>query len=385
MRSNCTLGVIKTSHKENEKRVPIYPAHLSWIAAPIRERLVLESGYGAAFGFSDNQLAQMVGGIADRSEVLRNSDLVLLPKPVIADIKALREHQTICGWMHCVQQEEIVQAAIDRKVTLIAWEAMHHWDTNGHRVLHVFYKNNELAGYAAVLHALQLVGIDGHYGPRRTVAVIGYGAVSRGAIYALQGRGFNNIHVFTRRPVHLVADQNPDVYYRQLAIEGDEMVVRSLSGESRPLIDELSEADILCNGILQDTDRPMMFVRGSDVDRLKSRSLIVDVSCDRGMGFAFARPTTFDCPAFSVGDNVTYYSVDHTPSYLYDAASREISRALLPYLPAIVGGPDGWKECETIRRAIEIADGRIQNPKILSFQKRSPEYPHSHRADDRSA
>jgi hypothetical protein len=31
----------------------------------------------------------------------------------------------------------------------------------------------------------------------------------------------------------------------------------------------------------------------------------------------------------------------------------------------------------TISEAIEIRDGVVQNPKILSFHGRSPEYPHS--------
>jgi hypothetical protein len=32
---------------------------------------------------------------------------------------------------------------------------------------------------------------------------------------------------------------------------------------------------------------------------------------------------------------------------------------------------------QTIRRAIEIRDGVIRNPKILSFQRRSAEFPHT--------
>lgn len=39
-------------------------------------------------------------------------------------------------------------------------------------------------------------------------------------------------------------------------------------------------------------------------------------------------------------------------------------------------GPEKWEESETIRRAIESKGGIIQNPKIISFQKRSSEYPH---------
>jgi hypothetical protein len=41
-----------------------------------------------------------------------------------------------------------------------------------------------------------------------------------------------------------------------------------------------------------------------------------------------------------------------------------------------MAGPDSWKDNETIRRAIEIQDGIIQNSKILSFQNREETYPH---------
>jgi len=94
------------------------------------------------------------------------------------------------------------------------------------------------------------------------------------------------------------------------------------------------------------------------------------------MGFPFASPTTFDEPTFQVINGVTYYSVDHTPSYLWNAASREISKALLCYLSTVAQGPEAWDADESIRRAIEIRDGVIVNSKILSFQGRLKEYPH---------
>jgi alanine dehydrogenase len=100
------------------------------------------------------------------------------------------------------------------------------------------------------------------------------------------------------------------------------------------------------------------------------------VSCDEGMGFTWARPTTFAEPTFVVGDNVLYYAVDHSPSHLWNAATWEISEGLLPFLPTIMGGPEAWEADPTVRRAIEIRDGVIQNPAILSFQGRSPEHPH---------
>ena len=104
--------------------------------------------------------------------------------------------------------------------------------------------------------------------------------------------------------------------------------------------------------------------------------MIVDVSCDEGMGFTWARPTTFADPTFVVGDNVLYYAVDHSPSYLWKSATWENSEALLPFLPTVMGGSGAWDANPTIRRAIEIRDGVIQNPAILSFQGRDPKHPH---------
>jgi hypothetical protein len=41
-----------------------------------------------------------------------------------------------------------------------------------------------------------------------------------------------------------------------------------------------------------------------------------------------------------------------------------------------MSGPAGWEGSETIRRAVEIQDGVVLNPRILSFQNRQAEYPH---------
>ncbi|MBT8236740.1 MAG: alanine dehydrogenase, partial [Bacteroidia bacterium] len=182
--------------------------------------------------------------------------------------------------------------------------------------------------------------------------------------------------VFTQRHSILVADQMAGVNYYHFDIdkEGNLMSLHP-DRQSLPFIEELVDVDIIVNGMLQDTDRPLMLVPETQNARLKPSCLIVDISCDEGMGFSFAKPTDFEDPIFKVG-HVYYYAVDHTPSYLWNAASWEISNSLIPYLPIIMAGPEKWEGSETVRRAIEIKDGIIQNPKIISFQNRSEEYPH---------
>ncbi|MDX6357873.1 MAG: hypothetical protein QOH37_927, partial [Nocardioidaceae bacterium] len=155
------LGVIGRSAKENESRLPIHPDHLARLEPDVAAQITLEHGYGERFGHSDAVLAPHVAGFASRTEILERSDVVLLLKPQLEDIAALRTGQTLWGWPHCVQNPELTQLAIDKSLTLIAFEAMNHWTRDEAVGLHVFHKNNELAGYCSVLHALQLVGRTG--------------------------------------------------------------------------------------------------------------------------------------------------------------------------------------------------------------------------------
>ena len=376
--NKLTLGVIGTSKKEDERRVPIHPAHLSRIPEQIRRQLIFEEGYGAPFNISDSEIAAQTGGLASRQQLLTQLGTVLIVKPVLADLVALREGGTMWGYAHCVQQQDITQAAIERKQTLIALEDMYSWGPNKQQGLHTFYKNNEMAGYCAVLHALQLKGIDGHYGGQRKTLVFGFGAVSRGAIYALQAHGFRDITICVQRPQHQVREEVLGCHYVQVrpGNKGEaRMMVVERDGVTRALTELISESDIIVNGVLQPTDNPVNFVTVAEGNCLKPNSLIIDVSCDEGMGFFFAKPTSFKRPMFKYG-TTDYYAVDHTPSYLWDSASRAISAALIDYLPTVVGGRDRWQHNETIRRAINIDGGVVLNSAILSFQQRSAFYPH---------
>jgi len=374
--SLLTVGVFGTSKKKQEKRVPIHPDQLNWLDEEIRKQLFFEESYGVPFGMNDIELANLSGGILSRTDLFQQSDIVLLAKPVQEDFDEMKEGTIHWGWPHCVQQRAITQTAIDQKLTLIAWEAMHRWSATGEWQMHIFQNNNEIAGYAGVHHAMNLMGIDGNYGPNRKAVVTSFGSVSRGAIRALQSRGIQDITVFTQRHYFLVADQMAGVNYFQFDEDKSGNLMSLHPGnQTRPFIEELLDADIIVNGMLQDTDHPIMLVQEDQNHRLKPGCVIMDISCDEGMAFTFAKPTSFDAPIFKAG-NVFYYAVDHTPSYLWSAASWEISNSLIPYLPLIMGGPEKWEASETIRRAIEIKDGVIQNPKITSFQKRSSEYPH---------
>jgi alanine dehydrogenase len=377
-RTTLSLGVMGRSQKENEHRLALHPAHLERVPEDLRQRMYLEAGYGERFGVGDHDLRELVAGVRTHEQLVQECDVILQPKPLHADVAELRTGQVLWGWPHCVQDQELTQLAVDRRLTVIAFEAMNHWKRDGSFDLHVFHTNNELAGYASVLHALTLAGTTGNYGPRRSAVVIGFGATARGAVTALTALGVSDVDVLTHRQVAAVA--SPIHSARIMHFDPDDTAGRvshAVTPKGRvPLAEFLGGHDIIVNCVLQDTDNPLVFLTNDDLPELSPGAMVIDVSCDEGMGFEWARPTTFAEPTFTVGRNVRYYAVDHSPSYLWASATWEISQALLPFLRTVMDGPGSWDEGPTVRRAIEIREGVIENPAILSFQGRGAQYPH---------
>ena len=314
-----SLGVISRSRKENERRLAIHPRHLERIDADLRRPHLPRTRLRRAV----RHLRRAAGAARrraahPRAAASRSATSSCCPSRWPQDLAELREGQVLWGWPHCVQDEELTQLAIDRRLTLIAFEAMNHWNRDGSFNLHVFHKNNELAGYCSVLHALQLIGIDrrlrpaaarGRHRLRRDRAGCGDGAQRArrarrrrphpprrrrgrladplGAHRALRARRADDPSrshaLHRRRPGAAGGVPRRARHHRQLRA----------AGHRRP------------------ADVPHRRRPGRASRRAR---LIIDVSCDEGMGFSWARPTTFAEPTFTVGDNVHYYAVDHSPS-----------------------------------------------------------------------
>ncbi|MCX5192550.1 alanine dehydrogenase [Streptomyces sp. NBC_00249] len=378
--NQLSIGVLASTHKKHEKRAPLHPAHLPLIDASIRSRMFLESGYGSRFGFSDEQLAPQVAGLLPRDELIRRSDLVMMFKATPRDMAELRDGQILWGAPHFAQNMETTQLAIDRKLTVISKEAMRDRPEGSDTDRFVFHRVSEIAGYCSVQHALQCLGRTGAWGrPLEKAVVLGFGSTGQGAARALQAHGVRELSVVTQRPSSAVTPPDDSARMAQLHYDQADPAASTVTvqgGGTAKLAEFLAEHDIVVNCVMQDIDAPQVYLTEDDLPRFPSGALVVDVSCDVAMGFGWARPTSFDEPLVTVGDHVRYYAVDHSPSLLWDSATWELSSAALRYLP-IVADPQAWDADETVRRALEVRDGVVQNPSILAYQGRSPQYPHA--------
>lgn len=310
------------SHKENESRRALVPDDVNKIKNP--SCLLLEKSYGDVLGFSDEDYRAVGARIVSR-ETAMAADIVCDPKIGDANyLSQLNEGQIVFGWVHAVQNRDITDALLDRKLTAIAWEDM--FESNRH----IFYQNNEIAGEAAIMHAFQAHGLF----PRDAkVAILGRGNVAQGAIRALSMLGAD-VTCYSR-------------YTEKLFNK------------------EVGKYDVIVNAILWDTKRKDHIIYREDLSRMKRGALIIDVSCDRNGGIETSVPTTIEDPTYVV-DGVTHYVVDHTPALFYKSVSRTLSEAISKYLDMLI--IEEWDD--VLKSALIIEKGQIIDQRISDFQNR---------------
>ncbi len=309
------------SHKENEYRRAIVPAHLKNIEHP--ELLYFEKGYGDVLGIEDSEYEACGSYIASHDEVLLK-DIICDPKIGDADYLQELDYQTIFGWVHATQNRDITDKLLAGNLTVFAWEKMFQ------KGRHIFWRNNELAGEAAVMHAFQCYAKM----PYETkVAVIGRGNTARGAIKVLNMLGAD-VRQYDRRTEELLRD-------------------------------ELGQYDVIVNCVLWDIMRKDHIIYRDDLKRMKKNSMLIDVSCDRNGGIETSVPTTIEKPTYMI-DGVLHYVVDHTPALFYKTFTWNNSEVIWKYINELNNGIYG----EVLKDALIIEDGRIVDSEINKYQGR---------------
>lgn len=316
-----TIG-FPISHKENENRRAMVPEDIAKLSCP--QNVYIETDFGVVLGISDEEYEAVGCHICSHEEVLKR-DIICDPKIGDADyLEVLSEGQTIFGWVHATQNRDITDKILEHKLTAYAWENMFE------KGRHVFWRNNELAGEAAVIHAFQCYGML-PYG--LNVAVIGNGNTARGAQRVLNMLGAQ-VMQYNRRTEALLRD-------------------------------EIGQYDVIVNCILWDVMRKDHVIYRNDLKRMKKSAMIIDVSCDRNGGIETCMPTTIAEPTYIV-DGILHYAVDHTPSIFFKTFSYENSKFIHPYIEMLMKDePD-----QVLCNAMIIEKGKIIDQEINQFQGR---------------
>lgn len=317
-----TVG-LPISHKENEKRRALTVADIANIKNV--DQIFVEQGYGDVLGYRDEDYLKAGVHVASRDEVLKK-DIICDPKIGDAEYLEVLDGQTIFGWIHAVQNRDITDKIIKSHLTGFAWEDMYE---DGR---HSFWRNNEIAGEAAVFHAYMCHGVF----PYNTkAAVLGRGNIARGAIKTLNYMGAEVVQY----------DRKQEALFRK----------------------ELDRYDVIVNGILWDTTRKDHIVYREDLKRMRHNALIIDVSCDRNGGIETSIPTTIENPIYIV-DGVTHYVVDHTPSLFWKTTTESLSTEFVKYIDFLI--EDRYADSPVLSKCHNFEKGVILDHRINDFQGR---------------
>ena len=315
-----TIGFIK-SKKENEKRLALLPEHITSIKNT--DAIYMEENYGVDLGIDDSEYKKMGCHIAKSISVLEK-DIICDPKIGDAEYIQSLKNKTIFGWIHATQNKELTDILIENKITAYAWEEM--FDAGRH----VFWRNNEIAGETAIMHAIIEHGIMPY---DANVAILGNGNTARGAYKILTQLGAN-ITIYTRKM--------EDLFKR-----------------------EISQYDIVVNAILWDVHRKDHIIYKEDLLKMKKNAMIIDISCDKNGAIETSIPTTIQQPTYII-NGIKHYVVDHTPSLAYKTVSKELSKQVSLFLDELVEE----KENSIMRNANIIKSGKILDSNIIAFQNR---------------
>lgn len=324
-----TIGFI-ISHKNGERRRAIFPNDIKKnVKNP--QQLFFEKGYGESVGVSDAEYIEAGCSIVSREEALACD--------VIADVKLgdadylgeIAPNKILFGWAHAVQNIPFTSNILKNNHTVIAWEDIFE---NGR---YIFYRNREVAGEAAIMHAYRYCGKM----PYDTkVAILGNGQTAKGALRILHGLG-----------------AEVDVYNRRL-----EKLFR----------EKMYEYDVLVNCVLWDTNRQDRIIYKEDLKKMRPGTLIIDVSCDPYLEIETSHPMPIDDPVYIV-DDVVHYTVDNTPGMFPITITKVLSEGISRYVDYIIER-DIADYPQNLNTAVVIENGHIRDERITTFRMSRNEF-----------
>ena len=316
----CTMGLL-ISHKNNEKRRAILPEHVAQLRN--RGNLYFETGYGLSVGRTDEEYAAAGAHIVSREQAMQ-CDIIVDVKLGDADyLDQLDDGKILFGWAHAAQGLDFTSKCLEKNFTVIAWEEIFE---DGR---YIFYRNREIAGEAAVMHAFC------NYGKMPydcKVAIVGNGQTAKGAMRILHGLG-----------------ATVDVYGRK---------------QERLFRKKLYDYDVIINCVMWDIARKDHLIYKEDLAKMRPHAMIVDVSCDPYLGIETSHPTTISDPVYEV-DGVLHYSVDNTPAMFPYTVTKVLSEGTVRLMDDVIEGtyPPAMLD------AIVIEQGHIRSKSVWDFRE----------------
>jgi alanine dehydrogenase len=346
----------ETAFQEN--RIALTPDAVGVLVSNGHE-VVIEHNAGEAAHYRDKDYSEAGARIVyEKAEVFRAPILVKSAPVIEEDLCLLQLNQIVISPIHLsAMKSELLQKMMDKRITGISFENLK--DDSG--TYPIVRSMSEIAGSAVMLIAGQylssanhgkgvlLGGISGI--PPTKVIILGAGSVGEFAARAALALGAS-VKVFDNSVYRLKRLQNNI---------GQRMWTSVM--EPRILAKQLKTCEIAVGALSSQTGRTPVVVTDEMVSNMRTGSVIIDVSIDRGGCFETSEITTHEHPIFTKY-GVIHYCVPNIPSGFARTASHAISNVLMPLL--LEAGEEGgfenlvWHKIH-LRSGIYLFKGALTN------------------------
>ncbi|RYZ30655.1 MAG: alanine dehydrogenase [Chitinophagaceae bacterium] len=341
-----------------ENRIALTPDAVSVLISN-GHHVTIEHNAGEACHYADRDYSEAGAKIAYNREDVYKAPILVKSAPVIdEDIPLLQHNQMIISPIHLsVLKAELLQKMMEKRITAISFENLKD-DSGSYPIVRSM---SEIAGSAVMLIAGQylssanhgkgvlLGGISG-IAPTKVI-IIGAGIVGENAARAALALGAS-VKVFDNSVYRLKRLQN-NIGHRLWT-----SVI-----EPRMLAKQLKTCEVAVGALSNSSGRTPIVVTEEMVSSMRTGSVIIDVSIDRGGCFETSEITSHQSPVFTKY-GVIHYCVPNIPSGFARTASQAISNVLMPLL--LEAGEDGgfeqmvWHQVH-LRSGIYMFKGALTN------------------------
>jgi NAD(P) transhydrogenase subunit alpha len=371
------LGVVLET-RSGERRVAASPNVVAkWTKAGWA--VDVERGAGTAANFPDAQYEAAGATIVDRATAW-SADIVLKVRPPeTAEILQLREGACLITFLYPAQNEALVAALAERKVTVLAMDQVPR--ISRAQKMDALSSMANISGYRAVIEAANRFGsfFTGQFTaagkvPPAKVLIIGAGVAGLSALGAAKGLGA----IVRAFDVRAAAEE-------QIKSLGGEFLTVTLkeSGEgaggyakemSKEFIDaeyalfraQAKDVDIvITTALIPGKPAPKLWLKDM-VELMKPGSVVVDLAAEQGGNCEYTKP----------GEAVTEHGVTiigytDLPSRMAAVASDLYGMNLWHFLEEM-GGATGWKidhDNDAVRPALVLENGKKMWPAPVAAKK----------------
>lgn len=365
-KSKIFIGIPKEISIQ-EKRVPLIPDAVALLVNH-GHRIRIESGAGEGAKFTDTDYSEAGAEICHSAKEVYKADMILkVEPPTMEELDLMQQNQTLISALQLpIQPKDFLQKLIQKRVTAIAYDYIK--DDDG--IYPIVRAMSEIAGNSAILIAAENLsnnlggqglifgGISGV--TPTSVVILGAGTVGEFAARSAIGLGAT-VQIF-----------NNSIYKLRRLQDNIGLRISTSIIQPNVLTKALRRADVVIGAIrAPDGGRTPCIVSESMVKKMKSGSVIVDVSIDKGGCFETSRVTSHENPTYTIHD-VIHYCVPNIASRVARTASYALSNVFAPALidAGVHGGIENTiRKYKGIQNGIYVYQGVLTNKYLAEIYK----------------